>query len=198
MIQNISAEDFDFSQLDYYDVSSKLNTAAQEDVPLMYIADKDELISEPLWKKLCIDKVSLQKNRSKIIAQIRQLREEKNMVKMIKFKEEIIDCSYSPDKWRTMDNVANKLVLKEDTNSDGKPIYLKYNKYRHLDISNLREIVAFKVNMQKIPKWLKECSGLIKLDFWLNGITKVSSEELPSSLRELTLMSNKLEETALS
>lgn len=60
------------------------------------------------------------------------------------------------------------------------------------------KITSEKVGFTSMPKWVKECSNIKVLDFDMNNISVIKKEELPSSLIELSLKRNSLEEIDVS
>jgi Leucine-rich repeat (LRR) protein len=69
---------------------------------------------------------------------------------------------------------------------------LRYTKYKHLDISNLKEIKVNNENLQEIPCWVRDCRNLKKFTAAYNSIKAASKNQLPASLVELDLLSNLL------
>lgn len=116
--EQMSSPDFDFRSLDYFDINSRIKDSTKS-VSLMYLVYDCYDIPEDIYKKLQVDKHTLQNHEANMIKQFIELREENNVVKAIKFKEEIINCTYQKEKWATMDNVMNKLVVNQATNSKG-------------------------------------------------------------------------------
>ena len=57
-----------------------------------------------------------------------------------------------------MNRVCEFLAQGEKEKEKGTGI--KYKKYKHLDISNLKQITANRVGLQEIPSWLRECRNL--------------------------------------
>ena len=94
--------------------------------------------------------------------------------------------------------VLNKVydIFMGQERQDG--ISLKCNEIKHLNLSNLLKITSEKVGFTSLPKWVKECSNIKVLDFDMNNITVIKKEELPSSLIELSLKRNSLEELDVS
>ena len=39
-------------------------------------------------------------------------------------------------------------------------VALKYNKCRHLDLTNLKKITAINVGIDRMPLWMKDCHNL--------------------------------------
>ena len=60
------------------------------------------------------------------------------------------------------------------------------------------KITSEKVGFTSMPKWVKECSNIKALDLDMNNISVIKKEELPSSLIELSLKRNSLEEIDVS
>ena len=64
-----------------------------------------------------------------------------------------------------MNKVCNHLSL----GNNNKEV-LKYNKYRHLDLSNLKQINVSRAALTHISKWIRECHNLKILDLSWNNI----------------------------
>jgi Leucine-rich repeat (LRR) protein len=67
--------------------------------------------------------------------------------------------------------VIRALVVRDEKEKE----QLKYKKYRHLDLSNLKHIEVKSIKLSEIPKWLKECHSLQKLNLNNNRISEVVS-----------------------
>jgi hypothetical protein len=61
---------------------------------------------------------------------------EKITVKSIKYKVEIIKINSNWEEWQAVDKVCKALALGDEKEKER----LKFKKYRHLDLSNLRVI----------------------------------------------------------
>ena len=83
------------------------------------------------------------------------------MVKTIKYKAEIIKCN--KEEWKIIDKVCRLLALGEKGKEKG--MVMKYKKHKHLDLSNIKQITANRVELDEIPKWVRECRNLKILEF---------------------------------
>jgi hypothetical protein len=53
---------------------------------------------------------------------------------------------------------------------------LKYRKYKHLDLSNIKEITANEAGIAVLPKWIvKDCLNIKKLNLDENQIKTISN-----------------------
>ena len=65
---------------------------------------------------------------------------QKEIIKTIKYKAEIINWQDDKTKAQALDDVASKLVLNSPTNGVGKHVSLKYQKCPQLNLSNVKHI----------------------------------------------------------
>lgn len=86
-----------------------------------------------------------------ILKEFISFREEKAVVKSIKYKAEIIKAG--KNEWPVIDKVCQALVAVDGRKSS--QIHLKYNKYKCLDMSALKELKASQVGLTVLPKWLR-------------------------------------------
>jgi Leucine-rich repeat (LRR) protein len=107
-------------------------------------------------KLVKLDKEMLERI-SKLLEEFREYRLEKNTIKSIKYKVEIIKANQEEE--RVVGNVIRALVVRDEMEKKQNE-QLKYKKYRHLDLSNLKCIELSSIRLTGIPKWLKECHGL--------------------------------------
>ena len=77
--------------------------------------------------------------------------QEENIIKTIKYKAEIIKADVK--QWSSLDKICRLLVLGEQKKQN--EIALKYNKYKHLELSNMSKISAKEIGLRKIPNWLR-------------------------------------------
>jgi len=127
-------------------------------------------------------------NMRSVISEFKEFRQEKNVIKTIKYKAEIIKAN--KEEWGVIDGVCKVLVLGDSKKENGHP--LKYTKYKHLDLSNLKKITANDVGITAIPRWLRYCKNLKILELEKNQIQNISKEELPTDLVHLNLLDNGL------
>jgi hypothetical protein len=93
---------------------------------------------------------------STVLKEFMAFREEKAVIKSIKYKAEIIKAG--KNEWPVIDKVCTALVNVEGQKSNGP--HLRYNKYKCLDMSALKELKASQVGLNALPKWLRECHSL--------------------------------------
>jgi hypothetical protein len=81
---------------------------------------------------------------------------EKNTIKSIKYKAESIKVKpSSQEEWRVVDKVCRALMLGKQEKEK-----LKYQKYRHLDLSNIKLIEMSALRLREISSWVKEFRNL--------------------------------------
>lgn len=103
-----------------------------------------ETLSSDLYKTMNTDKNLLNSKLKNVIDLFREFRKEKTLIKSIKFKAEIIEANDNDVKWTILDKINRILVLKENI-PEIPP--LKYNKYHHLDLVNLKQLEAREVGI---------------------------------------------------
>jgi hypothetical protein len=94
----------------------------------------------------------------KLLEEFREYRLEKSTIKSIKYKVEIIKAS--SEDWRVIDKVCRALAVGNEKEKE----QLRYRKYRHLELSNLKHIEVISVGLRGIPNWVVECHNLQTLD----------------------------------
>jgi hypothetical protein len=78
-----------------------------------------------------------------------EYRLEKTLIKSIKYKMEIIRADEL--EWKVINKVVKALVTGDEEEKEK----LKYTKYRHLDLGNLKHIEVIRSRLEEIPTWLK-------------------------------------------
>jgi hypothetical protein len=139
LLQHVKkGESFDFQ--DYFDITKKIkkDSARPDYVSICsYLFDQPSQIPEKVLRLANIDSSLLAEGAPKVLEEFKEYRLEKNTIKSIKYKAEIIKINqHEEEEWRAVNNVCKALVVK-DRDEPGK---LKYKKYRHLDISNLKRL----------------------------------------------------------
>ena len=77
----------------------------------------------------------------------------------------------NPEDWKSFEKVSLALVV--DSNKRDK-IRLRYNKYKNLDLDNLKEIMTSRIGLTRIPKEIMEkCSNLKVLELKSSKILEV-------------------------
>ena len=57
-----------------------------------------------------------------------------------------------------MDKICRLLAL--DEKPEEKDLKMKYKKYNHVDLSNIKQISANNVELNKMPEWIPLCRNL--------------------------------------
>ena len=102
----------------------------------------------------------------KLVEEFKLFREEKNWIKTIKEKSEIIKV-VSRDKWDRLDQLFQRLVLKNNQSGN----QLRYSKYKTLDLSNIKKINASCLELEVMSSWLSKCHNLSFLELRRNNLT---------------------------
>jgi Leucine-rich repeat (LRR) protein len=156
---------------DYQDITKKIKKdSARPDCvsTCSYLFNKASDIPEAVLKFVKLDEEML-KRASEVLKEFREFRLEKNTIKSIKYKVEIIKANQEEE--RVVGKVIRALVVRDEKEQKE----LKYKKYRHLDLSNLKHIEVSSAQLSEIPRWLKECHNLQKLNLNNNRISEVVS-----------------------
>jgi hypothetical protein len=121
------------------DISKVIKTGIDflEPLPLLaYLFDSIDCLPEAVLAYLHLDKNIIQ-NVHLLTSRFKEFRQQKNIIKAIKFKAEIIKAS--EDEGITLDGVCNILALGESEKKAGYT--LLYRKYKSLELTNLEQIV---------------------------------------------------------
>ena len=96
-------------------------------------------------------------------------------------------------------NIVCKVLVEEvDRKEEDRSHRLRYNKYRHLDLSNLKHVSLESAELTSMPKWMNECTNLKKLELGSNKIKRIKKEELVPSITFLNVLYNGLESIDIS
>jgi hypothetical protein len=183
-----SSSCLDADYLDYVDISKVVKKGIDfwEPLPLLaYLFDSVNCLPEAVLAYLNLDKNLIQ-NVQLLTNSFKEFRQQKNIIKAIKFKAEIIKVS--EDEGITLDGVCNILALGE-SEKEAKYILL-YKKYKTLELANLEQIVLDQVGFAEVPRWIRICYNLKELSLNKNSLISIRKEELPSSLTTLSLKWN--------
>jgi Leucine-rich repeat (LRR) protein len=170
LLESIGTPDFDFGHLDYFDISKALKkeadlTGRASTLSYLFKEIRDlppELLRlAELGGELPVERVELLRKEFKAF------RSEKTITKNLKYKAEVIKTN-EKEEWEVVDRVVRALVLAD------KQFVLRYRKYRHLDLSNLKRIAASEVGLTTLPVWLRDCHNLSELELYYNKIREVS------------------------
>jgi Leucine-rich repeat (LRR) protein len=183
--------EFSSSTLDYLDVTGRIKQTSGTGI-LAYLFDEITSIPSTMLDLMKLSRELLEGKLKPFIAAFKEFRQEKNIIKTIKYKAEIIKTS--KEEWTVLDRVCRTLVEGKGLDRDG----LKYNKYRHLDLSNLKQITAVRAGLLSLSRWVKSCHSLKILDLNWNNITRISKEQLPPYLTRLSLNYNRLQSMDIS
>ena len=98
-------------------------------------------------KQLDLDRKQL-KFVDRLVTTFKAFREEKNIIKAIKFKTENIKVSHSKE-WESFDKVCKALILDGYEKERNE---LMYKKYKYLDLDNLKQIHSSFVIFKALPR----------------------------------------------
>ena len=110
MLSDVKAEGLNFSTLDYIEISKLIEEGVNRTkIPVMlsYLFEDLDSIPEVILLKMGLTKESLA-NVENVISEFKDWRDEKNLIKTIKYKAEIIKCS--KEEWKVMNKVCKELV----------------------------------------------------------------------------------------
>jgi Leucine-rich repeat (LRR) protein len=112
-----------------------------------------------------VNRETLEGGAERLVAEFREFRLEKIMIKTIKFKAEIIN-TYDSDQLRIFHKLCNHFMQTDDDLRDP----LRYCKYKTLDFSNIGELKIKEIGLKELPTWLKDLKNLKILDLKNNEL----------------------------
>lgn len=212
-VDNIAEADFDFTTLNYVDITKDIKKGKNKEPALFtclfnHISDipSEVIESAGISREMLKDsseKDSEGKKRrkialklDKIIEEFKQFRYEKTVIKTIKYKAEVVKVK--EDHAKSCNIVCKVLVEEVDRKVEERSHRLRYSKYRHLDLSNLKHICLESAELTSMPKWMNECTNLKKLELRSNKIKTIKKDELQPSLTFLSVYFNGLESIDIS
>lgn len=143
LLNEIDSKKFDFSTIDYFNITGSLKNHFKKDsmnFELLYLVPYGpSSLSNEVFGLMNLKRELVENKLNIVVNAFKGFREEKNIIKTIKFKAEIININQDSAKFKTLGKIVERLVLRE-SNSDKDMEAFKYKRYRHLDISNLKEI----------------------------------------------------------
>ncbi len=82
--------------------------------------------------------------------EFKKFRQEKALIKNIKFKVGVINTNNDLPKWETLGNIAEQLGSERKKE---KEISLRYKKYKHIELSAITQIYGRQMRLKELPKW---------------------------------------------
>jgi hypothetical protein len=160
---------------------------------LAYLFEDAASVPRSILKLLGLDENLLAEKENMLLREFENYRQEKNIIETIKYKAEIIKAN--KEEWMVLEKAVRVLVLGKEEKEGGG---FRYKKHRHLDLSNIKKIIAKGVGLTEVPSWLRECHNLKVLKLERNKITAIQKEELPLCLTDLNLWENALKAVDIS
>lgn len=116
VFEEMDSSGFDYSSINYISLKNviKNNPKIGKTLPLlMYSISENAVFSDDFYKMIKIYKFEITHNLTVFIKLFREFREEKALIKSIRFKAEIIHTSGNKDEWSLLDKIGRVLVLQE-------------------------------------------------------------------------------------
>ncbi len=84
--------------------------------------------------------------------EFKSFRQEKALIKNIKFKVGVINSNYERSKWETLGNIAEQLGSPPEHKRE-KKVALRYLKYKDLDLSAITQVYGRDMGLTELPVW---------------------------------------------
>ncbi len=193
-MQQLGTPTLDFSTLDYADVDRKMKeefkTLGKE--YLIFEVQNPTEQSEEFYQLMGLEKATIVSKLKQMETEFKLFRQQKVLIKAIKFKVGIINSNYNLAKWQILGDIAEELGSPpEHTNK--KAIILRYKKYKNLQLSTINQIYGRNMGLKELPAWFPWLKNLKHAIFEINNLSgTISNGQLPPSLVELNLAGNSL------